>query len=104
MDLLQLSECGTTSIEIFLKVTPVFIAFLSTFWPSAKFRNWTHIWHWQNELHCFKTQQGEFEGQIGIDRALGPLENSRSRRYDILAGLWTATFLSVSLSVQSELA
>lgn len=29
-------------------------------------------------------------------RRLGPLEISRSTRYGILAGLWTATFLSVS--------
>jgi hypothetical protein len=47
-------------------------------------------------------QQGE--GQKGVGRALGPLEISRSTRYGILAGLWIATFLSVSLSVFSELA
>ena len=41
-------------------------------------------------------QQGE--GQKGIGHALGPLEISRSTRYGILAGLWIATFLSVSLS------
>ena len=45
-----------------------------------------------------QSQQGE--GQICIDRALGPLEISRTTRYGILAGLWMATFLSVSLSVQ----
>ena len=43
------------------------------------------------------------EGQKGFGRALGPLEISRSTRYGILAGLWIATFLSVSLSVYSEL-
>ena len=42
-----------------------------------------------------QSQQGE--GQICIDRALGPLEISRTARYGILAGLWMATFLSVSL-------
>ena len=42
-------------------------------------------------------QQGE--GQKGVARPLGPLEISRSTRYGILAGLWIATFLSVSLSV-----
>ena len=41
-------------------------------------------------------QQGEY--QKGIGRALGPLEISRSTRYGILAGLWLATFLSVSFS------
>ena len=40
-------------------------------------------------------QQGE--GQKGVGRTLGPLEISRSTRYGILAGLWMATFLSVSL-------
>ena len=45
-------------------------------------------------------QQGE--GQKGVGRALGPLEISRSTRYGILAGLWMATFLSVSLSFSSE--
>ena len=39
-------------------------------------------------------------GQKGIGRALGPLEISISTRYGILAGMWMATFLSVSLSVQ----
>ena len=29
-------------------------------------------------------------------RRLGPLEISRSNRYSILAGIWVATFLSVS--------
>ena len=43
-----------------------------------------------------KFQQGE--DQKGIGRALGPLEISRSTRYGILAGLWLATFLSVSFS------
>ena len=41
-------------------------------------------------------QQGQ--GQRGVGRALGPLEISRSTRYGILAGLWLATFLTVSLS------
>ena len=45
-------------------------------------------------------EQGE--GQKGVGRPLGPLEISRSTRYRILAGLWMATFLSVSLSVYSE--
>ena len=43
------------------------------------------------------------EGQKVIGRALGPLEISRSNRYGILAGLWIATFFSVSLSAQSML-
>ena len=41
-----------------------------------------------------KLQQGE--SQKGVGRALGPLEIPRSTRYGILAGLWIATFLSVS--------
>ena len=49
-----------------------------------------------------QVQQGE--GQKGVGRAPGPLEITRSTRYGILAGLWMATFLSVSLSVSSELA
>ena len=44
-------------------------------------------------------QQGE--GQKGVGRELGPLEISRPTRYGILAGLWIATFLSVSLSLSS---
>ena len=40
-------------------------------------------------------QQGN--GQKGVGRALGPLEISRSTRYGILAGLWIANFLAVSL-------
>jgi hypothetical protein len=40
------------------------------------------------------------EGKKGV----GPLEISRSTRYGILAGLWIATFLSVSLYVQSKIA
>lgn len=45
----------------------------------------------------YQQLQGE-EGcrQKGVNRALGPLEISRSTRYGILAGLWMATFLSVS--------
>ena len=42
-------------------------------------------------------QQGEGQTQKGVGRALGPLEISRSTRYGILAGLWIATFFSVSL-------
>ena len=34
--------------------------------------------------------------QKGVSRALGPLEIPRSTRYGILAGLWIATFFSVS--------
>ena len=45
-------------------------------------------------------QQGE--GQKVVRRALGPMEISWSTRYGILAGLWIATFLSVSLFVYSE--
>ena len=41
-----------------------------------------------------KLQQGGC--QKGVGRALGPLEIPRSTRYGILAGLWIATFLSVS--------
>ena len=40
-------------------------------------------------------RQGEC--QKGVGRALGPLEIPRSTRYGILAGLWIAVFLSVSL-------
>lgn len=46
-------------------------------------------------------QQGE--GQKGVGRPLGPLEISRSTRYGILAGLWIATFLSVSYLCLFEL-
>lgn len=48
-------------------------------------------------------QLHQSEGQKGVGHALlGPLEISRSTRYGILAGLWIATFLSVSLSVYSN--
>ena len=47
-------------------------------------------------------KQGEDQKVVG--RVLGPLEISRSTRYGILAGLWIATFLSVSLFVYSQLA
>ena len=47
-------------------------------------------------------RQGEGEGgQKGVSRPPGPLEISRSTRYGILAGLWMATFLSVSLYICS---
>ena len=36
------------------------------------------------------------DGQIKGPKSVGPLDISRSTRYGILAGLWTATFLSVS--------
>ena len=48
--------------------------------------------------------QVESEGENGVSRELGPLEISRSTRYAILAGIWMATFLSVSLFVYSKLA
>lgn len=47
--------------------------------------------------HDSSQQLHQGKGQKGVGRALGPLEISRSNRYGILAGLWIATFLSVSL-------
>ena len=46
-------------------------------------------------------QQGKDQKGVRHASALGPLEISRSTRYAILAGIWIATFLSVSLSVYS---
>lgn len=44
-------------------------------------------------------QNGGIDGTIGTDakrkNKVGPLEISKSTRYGILAGIWTATFLSV---------
>jgi hypothetical protein len=42
-------------------------------------------------------QQRQGESHKGVSRVLGPLEISRPTRYGILAGLWIATFLSVSI-------
>lgn len=47
--------------------------------------------------HGDSCQQPDTGSQKDLGRALGPLEISRSTRYGILAGLWMATFLSVSL-------
>ena len=50
-------------------------------------------------------QHSEGQKGVGTDgRPLGPLEIPRSTRYGILAGIWIALFLSVSLSVFSHLA
>lgn len=38
---------------------------------------------------------GTEEAAVTPPTKLGPLEISRSTRYGILAGIWTATFLSV---------
>ena len=56
----------------------------------------------QNHDHDSGQQLRQGEGHKGVVRALGPLEISRSTRYGILAGLWMATFLSVSLSFYSK--
>ena len=49
-------------------------------------------------------EQGKGQKGVRHDSELGPLEISRSTRYAILAGIWMATFLSVSLSVYFKLA
>ena len=41
-------------------------------------------------------QHGKSQKVVGRVVPVGPLEISRSTRYGILAGLWIATFLSVS--------
>lgn len=40
-------------------------------------------------------QSRDINGKLSEPRRLGPLEISKSTRYGILAGIWTATFLSV---------
>ena len=59
-------------------------------------------------LHDHSQQLVHGEGQKGVShdggRGLGPLDISRSTRYAILAGLWIATFLSVSYTVYYKLA
>jgi hypothetical protein len=57
----------------------------------------------QNHASGQQRRQGEGQKLEGVGRPLGPLEISRSTRYGILAGLWIATFLSVSYLCLSEL-
>ena len=49
--------------------------------------------------HPARDSDQQDDGRKGVQggRALGPLEISRSTRHGILAGLWMATFLSVSI-------
>lgn len=54
--------------------------------------------------HRESDQQLQGDNKKGVGRVLGPLEISRATRYCIVAGLGTATFLSVSPSDYSKLA
>ena len=51
----------------------------------------------QNHNSAQQPKQGEGKKDVQVGRALGPLEIPPSTRYGILAGLWIAMFLSVSL-------